>query len=155
LTGAGLSDIFLAILDPNGGHTWSKGFGGVGFDEALGVDVDGAGNVTIAGYFSNAVDFGGGKLTSAGSSPDIFVARFSPGGGHLWSDNFGDSSEQYARGVAVDGYGNASVAGFFAGTLDFGDGGQTSVGSYDIFVAKFVLPEVFMRAGKQPGSLSF
>jgi hypothetical protein len=56
---------------------------------------------------------------------------------HLWSQRFGDGSDQYASSVAVDAWGNVIVTGHFSGSVDFGGGVLTSEGLEDIFVAKF------------------
>jgi hypothetical protein len=136
LTSAGGNDGFFAKFDANGTHLWSKSFGAGGDEAASDVAVDASGNVIMTGHFQGTVDFGGGAYTSQGSY-DIFIARFNSDGGHLWSDYFGDASEQVPRGVAVDASGNAVITGYFSGTLDFGGGGAASAGGSDIFVAKF------------------
>jgi hypothetical protein len=100
------------------------------------VAVDGQGNAVVAGYFERSVDFGGGVLTSAGGA-DIFVAKFSSSGGHVWSRRFGGSSDEYAEGVSVDGAGDVVVAGYFSGSADFGSGVLTSAGGTDVFLAKY------------------
>jgi len=92
--------------------------------------------VVITGYIWGTVDFGGGPLTSAGGF-DIFIAKFDTNGQHLWSQCFGDGSNQDAYGIAIDGSGNVIVTGWFQGTVDFGGGALTSAGLDDIFVAKF------------------
>ena len=58
---------------------------------------------------------------------------------HQWSQRFGDANYQAGNSVAVDGLGNASMAGTFIGTVDFGGGPLTSASNFfpDIFVAKF------------------
>jgi len=119
-------------------HLWSKRFGSTSFDQGYGVAVDDSGNVVVTGSFNGTVNFGGGGLNSAGSF-DIFVAKFSGAeGSHLWSKRFGSTSDDWGRGVAVDGSGNAVVTGSFLGTVDFGGGGLSSGGGYyDLFVAKF------------------
>jgi hypothetical protein len=137
LTSAGVEDAFLAKLDgSSGAPVWSKRFGNAGsVTRSYGVTVDATGNVLVAGTFSGSVDFGGGVLTSAGGT-DIFVAKLSPTGTHIWSRRFGDASDQAAKSIAVDGAGNAFVTGYFAGSVDFGGGPLTSAGGKDIFVAK-------------------
>jgi len=82
------------------------------------------------------VNFGGGAIT-AGSSGDMFLAKFGPGGAHIWSKRFGDGSGAVGRAVAVDASGNAIVTGYFPGVVNFGGGALASAGGYDIFVAKF------------------
>jgi beta-propeller repeat-containing protein len=68
---------FLVKLDPNGGHVWSRGFGGTGAPDVRRVAVSGGGEVLITGAFSSTIDFGGGPLTAT-SQPSMFVAKFSP-----------------------------------------------------------------------------
>ena len=136
LTSAGGTDIFVAKFGSDGAHVWSKRFGDGYGQLAQAVAVDPSDNVIVAGYFAGSVDFGGGALTSAGYD-DAFVAKLAPGGGHVWSKRFGDANFQEAQAVAVDASGNAVVAGYFTGTVDFGGGALTSAGSEDIFVAKF------------------
>ncbi|MCH7666561.1 MAG: hypothetical protein IH936_11615, partial [Acidobacteria bacterium] len=55
---------------------------------------------------------------------------------HLWSESFGDISTNEGRAIAVDEAGNVVLAGSFEATVAF-DGGFTSAGDSDIFVAKF------------------
>ena len=57
---------------------------------------------------------------------------------HHWSERFGNAStDQTSYSVAVDGTGNALIAGGFLGSADFGDGNLTSLGGTDIFLASF------------------
>jgi hypothetical protein len=138
LTGAGGTDIFVAKLDPNGNHVWSKRFGDANDQEALSIAIDTAGNVVITGKFFSVVDFGGGPLTSAGDS-DIFVAKLDPNGDHLWSTRFGDWKFQAAYSTAIDSAGNVVITGNFEGTVDFGNGPHVSAGElYDVFLAKLM-----------------
>ena len=78
LTSAGGLDIFVAKYAATTGATqWLKSYGGILGDEGFGVATDAAGNVIVTGYFSDAVDFGGGALTSAGGF-DAFVLKLTP-----------------------------------------------------------------------------
>lgn len=117
-------------------HIWSQNFSGTNVQRSHCVAIDGSGNTIITGYFSGAVNFGGGLLTSAGNY-DIFLAKFDSDGGHIWSKSFGDASDQSARSVTCDGSGNVVVTGDFYGSTNFGGGALTSAGSRDIFIAKF------------------
>ena len=56
---------------------------------------------------------------------------------HIWSQRFGDQSNQWDTRVAVDVSGNILATGYFEGTVDFGGGALVSAGERDIFVAKF------------------
>jgi hypothetical protein len=135
LTSAGGTDIFIAKLDPNGGHLWSSRFGDAQDQLAQGITGDSGQNVLVTGSFHGVVDFGGGALTSAGST-DLFIAKLDPNGGHLWSKRFGDASEQIGKAIAIDNMGNVLVTGSFSGVVDFGGGPLASASGTDIFIAK-------------------
>src|SRR5690349_13691357 len=81
-------------------HLWSQRFGDASFQNGYSVATDPAGNVYIGGTFQGSVNFGGSTLTSLGSN-DIFLAKFSPTGAHVWSKRFGDSSIQIGQAVAT------------------------------------------------------
>lgn len=137
LTSAGSADVFVAKLDPGGLYIWSDRFGDGDYQSAQRVAAaENTGNFMVMGDFEGSVDFGGGPLTSAGSF-DVFLAKFGPTGTHYWSRRFGDASNQYTGGIAVDAVGNTMIAGMYQGTVDFGGGPLTSMGPYDVFVAKF------------------
>ncbi len=133
-------DIFVVKLGPGGTHVWSKRFGdtGTGDDSGTAVALDGAGNVLLTGLFARTVDFGGGPLsTTSPSDTDVFVAKLSSAGGHVWSKRFGDSTMQRGTSIDVAGDGSTMVAGSFLGTIDLGGGPFTvPIGSSGIFLAK-------------------
>jgi hypothetical protein len=110
LVSSGISDVFIAKIDAAGKPVWSRRAGGTGDDRAVAVATDAAGNVVLAGFFSDTIDFGGGPLVSAGSS-DIFVVKLDAAGNHLWSKRFGDSAQQEAHAVAIDAAGNVVLGG--------------------------------------------
>jgi hypothetical protein len=137
LTSAGGWDVFLVKVDAAGAHLWSLGLGGSGSsDEGRDLAVDGAGHVVLAGHFENAVDFGGGGLSSAGLL-DVFVAKYDGAGAHQWSRRFGDTSADFGESITVDGAGAVVVTGSFQGTADLGGASLSSAGGQDIFVAKY------------------
>ena len=137
LVSAGAGDAFLAKLDANGGHLWSKRFGDPAAQLAFGVASDGPGNVVIAGLMGGTVDFGAGPLVSAGGG-DAYVASFDPAGTLRWAKRYGDASVQSALSIAVDPSANIIVGGKFQGTMDLGCGLLTAPATmaYDAFIAK-------------------
>jgi hypothetical protein len=135
LMSAGSTDIFLVKLGPAGVTLWSNSVGDASSQSIASLALDPAGNVILAGGFAGTLNFGGGALTSVGST-DVYVAKFSPGGGHLWSKRFGDMAAQSAQGVATDAAGNVVVAGNNAGGVDFGGGQILSTGGTDGFAVK-------------------
>ena len=75
LVTAGASDVFLAALDDQGDHRWSKRFGDSVNQNAGSVAFDTSGNVLLTGSTEGTVDFGNGPLTPAGGL-DFTLAKF-------------------------------------------------------------------------------
>jgi hypothetical protein len=137
LVTAGNSDIAVVRLDAAGNHLWSKRFGDVNEQRLTAIAVDGNGDTWLAGYFfGNGLDFGGGALSHGGSF-DVFLAKLDADGNHLFSESFGDGSDQRARAIAVGPGGEVAIVGGAMGVTDFGGGPLTSSGNFDAFVALF------------------
>jgi len=131
------TDIFIAKYSPAGDHLWSKSFGNSQDDVGYGIAADSSGNVIATGFFTGTVDFGGGALTSYSGGYDLFLAKYSPGGTHLWSKRFLNNGADKGYSVAAGGGDDILLVGTFTGKLDLGSGILTSAGLDDIFVAKF------------------
>jgi hypothetical protein len=138
LTSAGV-DVFVAKLDADGNHVFSKIFGDGNEQRPDGISVDSAGNVLVTGFFHGSIDFSGGEpgkaLTSAGVR-DGFIAKLDASGNHLWSKRFGDDKDLWLAQGAFDGSDNVIISSSFMGTADLGGGPLASFDSYDILVAK-------------------
>lgn len=155
------ADLFIFKLTASGTALWGKVAGNADplhVQSATGIAVDSAGNVIVAGKFQGSIDLGGGPLSSASATTnDIFVAKLDGGGNHIWSKRFGDASEQFVRGVAVDSGGNILLTGYYQGSFDFGGPTLTNAGGYDMFVAKLnpdgthAWSKNFSAAGDQRG----
>lgn len=124
---------------------WAKSAGESDKDEGTCVALDSSGNTYVAGYFaSSTITFGSITLTNAGvtGSEDIFIAKYDNSGNVLWAKSVGESGNDLALGIAVDGCGNSFVAGFFESpTITFGSTTLTNIdntgGTTDIFIAKY------------------
>jgi hypothetical protein len=136
LASAGSKDVFLAKLNKDGGHIWSKAFGDGVEQVGKAVAVDAQGNIAICGSFQGSMSFGGGNLTSGGSY-DVFLAAFDPSGTRRWDKRFGDTNAQECDAVGMDVDGNVVITGRFAGQVGFGKALLTSGGGFDVYVAKF------------------
>ncbi len=137
LATAGSNDVFLAKLDALGNHIYSKNFGNNTNQYGNGVAfVPNTGEMVIVGYLGGTIDFGGGVLTSAGSS-DTFIAKFSPTGAYQWSHIAGNSLAQIATAVTATPT-DIVMTGYFAGQIDFGATSTlTTAGLNDIFLVDF------------------
>lgn len=118
-----------------GAHAWSLRLGGADADAGRSLAVDDEGGLTAAGYIKGEVELAGKTRQAEGS--DAYVARFSPEGELRWARSFGGKGQDVAEGVAVDGDGNAIVAGAFGEVLGMGDAEVKSAGADDGFIAKF------------------
>ncbi|MBW2736660.1 MAG: hypothetical protein JRH20_30090 [Deltaproteobacteria bacterium] len=138
ITSRGVSDIFVTHFTADGTHRWQKALGGTFSDVGTSLVVDGQGNITITGYFTDTAELGGGSVTSQGLA-DIFVTGFTSDGVHRWQRALGGTSTDRGNKVAVDSEGNVIIAGTFKDTADLGGSSVTSMGNTDIFLVKFGL----------------
>jgi hypothetical protein len=113
--GGGASDAFVTELNPTAtGKVYSTYLGGGGDDEALGVAVDGSGNTYVSGQTTGQFPTTGGafRTTFGGGSRDGFVTKLGPGGtSKVFSSYVGGSGNDFASGIAVDGFGDVYVTG--------------------------------------------
>jgi hypothetical protein len=116
--------------------TWVNGYGGTSSDYGRAVALDASGNIFVAGYFSGTLNLGGLPLIAAGGS-DLFIAKFSPAGVHVWSKRFGGAGSETVNSIALDSSGNIFIGGGFYGTANFGGANVTSAGDADAFLAKY------------------
>ena len=136
LTSVGGSDVFVAKVDAQGNVVWAQRAGSSpGDDTGFAIAVDGSGNALVTGEFLDTAEFGEATLTSTGSY-DAFIAKYDAQGNVVWAERAGGSGIDSGEATAVDGSGNALVAGVFRGTAEFGAATLTSAGSFDAFVAK-------------------
>jgi hypothetical protein len=148
LSSSGGEDIYIAKLNTNGDHVWSKKIGGSGWDQGTAITTDANGNVYTTGYFTETIDFDPGAAVSNltnDQSNNAFVSKLDVNGDFVWAKGLGGTSisTDYGKGkgIAIDLNENVFVIGEFEGTIDFdpnaGVQNYSSAGSRDIFVEKF------------------
>lgn len=107
-------DAFVAKLNAAGsGRLYSSYLGGSGDEFVNGIAVDSTGNAYVTGS-TQSTDFPTANplQSSFGGVRDAFVAKFNANGSTLvYSTFLGGSDDEFGSGVAVDGGGNAYVAG--------------------------------------------
>jgi beta-propeller repeat-containing protein len=136
LVSAGLSDIFVAKYNADGGLLWARRAGGTSYDEARGVAVDGAGNVYVTGLFQLTANFGPTNLISSGQS-DVFISKYDPGGNLQWARRAGGNDFEESHAIVLDSSTNLYIAGYFDANANFGSIAlRNNSSSSDIFVAK-------------------
>ncbi len=67
----------------------------------------------------------------------VFCAQPASPYTHSWSYGYGGPNSDYAFGVSVNTTGEVAVTGYFWDSIDLGGGPLNSVGSSDIFVARY------------------
>jgi gliding motility-associated-like protein len=142
LSSAGLSDGFLQKSTSTGFSQWLISFGGPKNDRSNAVAVDGAGNVYVAGSFTESATFGTFTVTAQDSS-DIFIAKVNSAGVFQWVTTAGGGYGDVAIGLDVNTAGECVVTGTFRGECSFGSLSLTSQTystnsnfSSDIFIGK-------------------
>jgi Bacterial Ig-like domain (group 3)/Beta-propeller repeat len=104
---------------------YSTYLGGSGWEDGIRIAVDSAGNAYVTGatYSTDFPVTAGAYQTicddgyDCGSNGDVFVAKLNPAGSALiYSTYLGGNGQDFGNGIAVDGEGNAYVAGFTLST---------------------------------------
>lgn len=110
---AGGIDAFVAMYAPGGGPVYASYLGGAANDAGYGIAVDALGAAYVTGQTASA-DFPTRNAfqPSFGGVADTFVSKLAPDGGSLaYSTFLGGSQPDAGYAIAVDGAGNAYVAG--------------------------------------------
>lgn len=127
--GVGGYDVFLKKYASDGTELWAKKIGSAtSNDEGYSIAIDSSGNIYVTGTTNGGVDgfqnFGG---------YDVFLTKYDSLGNKLWTKQWGSSSDDYGKSVAIDNSGNIYVLGSTRGSID----GKTNYGGFDIFLTKY------------------
>ena len=121
----GSSPMYIEKINKSGVQKWSKTVTGGGL-AAMGLAVDGAGNIYVTGNFQSfsSPTFGSTTLTYSGSYQAMFLAKMDSNGNWLWAKMIdgtgaGDGYD-VGRGINVDQYANVYVTGGYYNQPVFG-----------------------------------
>jgi hypothetical protein len=123
------------------GWDWAIQFFGDKYDKGYDLAVDQQNNYYVTGIFYDDITIGDTTLHKyPGSTSDAFLTRISPSGEIVWTHHFrgvsANSSIGYCR-VATDPENNIYIAGSFSFSMGILDTILVTLGSKDIFIAKF------------------
>jgi hypothetical protein len=95
----------------------------------------------LTGSFQKSINLGGSTFSAASASStsliyDMFVAKLSSAGAHLWSKAFGSAGSDEGVGITTDNNGYLYVAGLFSNTISFTGTPLTSAGGTDALAMK-------------------
>src|SRR5690606_33863226 len=103
----GSSDAVVVKYDAAGTLLWSRYIGGNAADTALGVCVDGSGNIYVVGKTTSTTGLASGAVhqTSKNGSEDAFLAKLTSAGGITWATYYGGSDGQtWANDCVVNSF---------------------------------------------------
>ncbi len=137
----GMTDAYVMKLDMNGNLVWVISFGSDSLDEASDLDIDGDGNIIVAGYFQDTVDIGGEKLIGNGGK-NIFLIKLNPDGIYQWQFTWGNALNAEGLAIKADISNNYYLSGYKSpGTIEpksiFKETFGGSATNKDIFLLKF------------------
>lgn len=115
-----------------------------GTSNAEAIAVDSSGNIYIAGYSNDTVDFdpGPNEVLLKGGNDDIYIAKYDPDGNYLWAHVFWSPGWNYAKHIKIDKNGDIVIAGYATSFADFDPGpalgylGNNATPNY-IYIAKY------------------
>ncbi len=137
---AGHINVFSAKLDSaNGNFLWAKAGTGPHTDRGLGVACDPAGNVYVAGSYSDTITFDTVRLGNIYNA--IFLIKYNSAGKEQWFTKAAGSIYGISNAIAVDKNSNVYLTGDFQGVLTFFWKSHTTTLSNpyanDIFIVKY------------------
>ncbi|MFH1677094.1 MAG: PKD domain-containing protein [bacterium] len=128
--GAGMFACFLCVYDTDGNFKMARMWGGMGHDQAIGVDADSLGNIYIGGYFTGPADLDPGPdehIFESLSGPDIFLLKLNQNGEYIWAKTWGGDiskpdPDDILFGIAVADNDQIYATGTITGDADFDPG---------------------------------
>ena len=118
---------------------WAKGGGGKGNDQSSSIAADSVGNIYVTGYYVDSAVFSGISLHPAKGS-HLFLAKYSSLGSLLWIRTTGAvTGQSQGTGVSIGANKSLYVTGYFSDSLSLGSTILRSIGTENIFLAKYDL----------------
>lgn len=147
----GNTDVYVVELSSaDGSFVHATSYGGTGFDYSNALGLDGTDDtLVLAAAFDGTASFGGATPLVSGGFLDIALAKYTPGGAHLWSQGTGGTGREYGYGLAPTSRGIALV-GTFTDMIDVGHV-LTSAGDDDVLVASFASADGSIVWGRRFG----
>jgi len=140
LNSAGGNGIFTVKYDSTGSVIWAKSISSTGQFFIFNSTSDASGNVYATGYYqSPSIIIGLDTLINAdstGNSPDILLIKYDNSGNLLWAKGVGGVGTDMGSSITIDNFGNLFVTGSYTYSSAFGSDTLTSIGGYDMFLAK-------------------
>jgi hypothetical protein len=126
LLNTNMASLFVAKISALGNVVWATSGDAGSACEAWSISIDGSSNIYISGDFVDTLmTFAGDTLWNADVTGwynnDIFIAKLSPSGSHLWARGAGGDGVDCSFGVAADKNGMAYITGYYQGPIAYFD----------------------------------
>ncbi len=132
LTSSGNGDMVWLKFDQNGILTSYKQISSNGYVYPICTKCDNDGNLYVSGFLNGNVNFDSFSINS--SNPyELFLTRFDADGNILGLKNIANAQP---TSIEIDNFGNVFCAGGFQNIVTIGLNTFSSLGSWDIFIAK-------------------
>lgn len=126
----GLEDAFLQKYDSAGDLLWTRQFGTDTSDRAYDVAINASGESWVVGTTDGNLD---GQSTLGGK--DAFLRLHDADGAPLWTRQLGNSGDDLATSVSIDGSGHAWIGGYVGDSRWIG--GEPNAGQEDGFIQRY------------------
>ena len=131
-------DSFLARVDAKGKVIWAQAIVGSNSAKVTGLDLDVTGEPMVTGTYYGMVSVGSFKAVGRGVE-DGFLGRLYRTGGPQLLSGVGGYASEASGGVASDHHRGVWITGGFNLTGYFGSMSKTSLGSHDVYLARYNL----------------
>jgi hypothetical protein len=129
-------DFLTAKLNSSGDVVWIRTGGGSLYDYAMGISADVSGNCYTSIMFQGTIDLANTKITSRGDY-DILLIKYDQNGVIQWIKQIGGTGIDQYPDIATNASGDCYLLGEFSGTVLIDGITLTSLGSTDLFIAKY------------------
>ena len=127
---AGAGDAFVRVVDAAGDVVWTRQFGSIGEDFALGVATGPGGRIAVVGGTNGDL---ANPAAAAREENDAFVRVYDAGGDVVWTDQFGTTAfDDHLACVGIAKDGTVIVFGVTDGAL-----AATNAGARDVFARAY------------------
>lgn len=143
VSSAGIADIFLVKLNPDGTLNWARSLGSTTSDMFSAITVDENNNIYLSTNHQLSIDFDLNEGTNVVAGPvgaNITVAKYASDSQLIWTSSFGGDGTESPKAMASIAEDVIYVAGTFLGSTSFESGDNAPVyinaGNEDAFVVR-------------------